>query len=122
MAAETERTVLDFYGIPNLNPMEWPADKNNSDDSEEEDMRKKANKRKSRYQALERAVVNRNSVVPGSENGGKGVGNIVQRDEPDPLGSTESVVRTLKQLGVPVQDDIRLRECRQGRWLSPPSH
>ncbi|KAK2066816.1 hypothetical protein P8C59_000600 [Phyllachora maydis] len=109
MAAETERTVLDFYGIPNLNPMEWPADKNNSDDSEEEDMRKKANKRKSRYQALERAVVNRNSVVPGSENGGKGVGNIVQRDEPDPLGSTESVVRTLKQLGVPVQDDIRLR-------------
>jgi exocyst complex component 2 len=109
MASDLERTVLEFYRVSTFDLVEWPADKNNSDDSDGDDMKKKANRRKSRYQALERAVTNRNSVVPGSENAGKGVGNIVQKDEPDALGSTDSVVRTLKALGVPVQDDIRLR-------------
>jgi hypothetical protein len=104
MAADLERSVLEFYQVSSLNPVEWPAEKNNSDDSDAEDMKKKINRRKSRYQALEKAV-NRNSVIQGSENGGKG---IVQRDEPDPLGSTDSVVRTLKALGLPLQDDIRL--------------
>ena len=92
-------------------PNEWPADKD-SDSSDEENKRaKELNRRKSRYQALERAVSNRASIVPGSEKSGKGgVGNLVQRDEPDPLGTTDSVVRTLRQLGVPLQDDIRLRK------------
>lgn len=110
MAADLERTVLDFYQISTLNPVAWPAEKDNdSDASEEESIKKKANRRKSRYQALERAVSTRSSVVPGSETSGSGVGNLVQKDEPDPLGTTESVVRTLKQLGVPLQDDVRLR-------------
>jgi len=109
--ADMERTVLDFYGVTTLYPVEWPAEKNvDSDNSDEENGKKKRlNRRKSRYQALERAVSNRSSVVPGSENSGSGVGNLVQRDEPDPLGTTDSVVRTLKQLGVPLQDDTRLR-------------
>ncbi|KAL2158950.1 hypothetical protein VTH06DRAFT_2980 [Thermothelomyces fergusii] len=108
--ADIERTVLDFYQIATLNPVQWPAEKDNeSDDSEDEAAKKKANRRKSRYEALERAVSNRNSIVPGSENSGNGVGNLVQRDEPDPLGTTDSVVRTLQQMGVPLQDDVRLR-------------
>ncbi|KAM7214109.1 Exocyst complex component Sec5 domain containing protein [Rhypophila decipiens] len=109
--ADLERTVLDFYGVSTLYPTEWPAEKNvDSDNSEEEDAKKKkVNRRKSRYQALERAVSHRSSVVPGSENPGTGHANLVQRDEPDPLGTTDSVVRTLKLLGVSVQDDIRLR-------------
>ncbi|KAM7204483.1 Exocyst complex component Sec5 domain containing protein [Naviculisporaceae sp. PSN 640] len=109
--ADLERTVLDFYGVSTLYPTEWPAEKNvDSENSDDEDAKKKKqNRRKSRYQALERAVSNRSSVIPGSENSGSGVGNLVQRDEPDPLGTTDSVVRTLKLLGVPVQDDIRLR-------------
>ncbi|KAK3306970.1 exocyst complex component Sec5-domain-containing protein [Chaetomium strumarium] len=98
--ADLERTVLDFYQISTLNPGQWPAEKDNDSD---------ANRRKSRYQALERAVSTRSSIVPGSENSGSGVGNLVQRDEPDPLGTTDSVVRTLKHLGVPLQDDLRLR-------------
>lgn len=110
--ADLERTVLEFYGVSTLYPTEWPAEKNvDTDNSEDEDAKKKKlNRRKSRYQALERAVSNRSSVIPGSENSGSGVGNLVQRDEPDPLGTTDSVVRTLKLLGVPVQDDMRLRE------------
>lgn len=109
--ADFERTVLDFYQISTLHPTQWPAEKDNgSDASDDEAASKKANRRKSRYQALERAVSNRNSIVPGSENSGSGVGNLVQKDEPDPLGTTDSVVRTLKSLGVPLQDDLRLRE------------
>jgi len=111
MATDLERTVLDFYQISNLNPVQWPTEKDNdSDVSDDDEAKKKANRRKSRYQALERAVSNRSSLIPGSETSGSGMGNLVQRDEPDPLGTTDSVVRTLKLLGVPVQEDLRLRE------------
>jgi exocyst complex component 2 len=120
--ADVERNVLEFYQISSLNFAQWPAEKNNdSDASEEETTKKKANRRKSRYQALERAVSTRSSIVPGSENSGSGVGNLVQKDEPDPLGTTDSVVRTLKHLGVPLQDDLKLRESvREYRvlWLA----
>jgi len=110
---DLERTVLDFYQVSSLDFTEWPAEKNEDSegsDNDDDEVRKKINRRKSRYQALERAVSNRSSVVPGSENSGSGVGNLVQRDEPDPLGTTDSVVRTLKQLGVPLQEDAKLRE------------
>ncbi|KAJ4300282.1 Exocyst complex component S5 [Collariella sp. IMI 366227] len=110
--ADLERTVLDFYQISTLNPNEWPAEKDNDSDVSDDEAaaaKKKANRRKSRYQALEKAVSNRNSIIPGSENSSSGVSNLVQRDEPDPLGTADSVVRTLKHLGVPVQDDPKLR-------------
>ena len=110
--ADQDRTIMEFYQIPTLFPSEWPTEKDISDSSDEErEKKKKLNRRKSKYQALERAVSNRASVVPGSEQAAKGgVGNLVQRDEPDPLGTTDSVVRTLRQLGVPLQDDLRLCE------------
>jgi exocyst complex component 2 len=106
-----ERTVLDFYQLSNPYPVEWPAEKNTSDGSEDEEdaEKKKRNRRKSKYQALERAVSNRGSFVPGAENAKSGPGNIVQKDEPDPLGTTDSVVRALKAMNLPVQEDARLR-------------
>ncbi|KAI1495877.1 exocyst complex component Sec5-domain-containing protein [Biscogniauxia marginata] len=117
MAADLDRNVLEFYQLATLFPTTWPTEKNdNSDgsDSEQEQKNKqkqkqKLNRRKSRYQALERAVNNRNSIIAGSETSANGVSNLVQRDEPDPLGSSESVVRSLMQLGVPISDDTRLR-------------
>jgi hypothetical protein len=104
--------VLDFYGVSTMMPTAWPAEKNDkTDDSDSEhEQKKKLNRRKSRYQALERAVSNRSSIMAGSEKSASGVSNLVQRDEPDPLGSSDSVVRTLKELGVPIQDDPRLRK------------
>src|SRR3954452_17371260 len=115
--ADLERKVLDFYGTSTPFPTEWPPDKeNDSDASEEENVKKKINRRKSRYQALERAVSTRSSIIPGSESSASGVSNLVQRDEPDPLGTTESVVRTLKQLGLPLQDDTRLRKLASGSF------
>ncbi|KAI8250387.1 Exocyst complex component SEC5 [Colletotrichum sp. SAR11_239] len=110
--SDYERTILEFYQLPNPYPNEWPDEKNQSggsDDEEKDEKKAKLNRRKSRYQALERAVSNRNSMIPGSQSEKGGIGNIVQRDEPDPLGTTDSVVRTLRQLGVPIQDDPRLR-------------
>ncbi|KAI1185373.1 exocyst complex component Sec5-domain-containing protein [Nemania serpens] len=110
--ADFDRNVLDFYGISTLMPTTWPAEKNDKtddSDSDREQKKKKLNRRKSRYDALERAVSSRASIVAGSEKSAGGVSNLVQRDEPDPLGSSDSVVRTLKELGVPLQDDTRLR-------------
>ncbi|KAI2465096.1 exocyst complex component Sec5-domain-containing protein [Annulohypoxylon bovei var. microspora] len=109
--ADFDRNVLEFYQLSTPFPAEWPTEKDKSDDSDSEleQKKQKINRRKSRYQALERAVSNRASIVQGSEKSANGVSNLVQRDEPDPLGTSESVVRTLKQLGVPVQDDVRLR-------------
>ncbi len=114
--ADLERTVLDFYQISTLNPVQWPAEKDLDSDASDNDQaeaakkKQKANRRKSRYQALERAVSTRSSIIPGSETSGSGISNLVQKDEADPLGTTDSVVRTLKHLGVPLQDDLRLRE------------
>lgn len=112
--ADFDRNVLDFYGISTLMPTAWPAEKNDKTDDDDSDreqqQKKKLNRRKSRYDALERAVSSRASIVAGSEKSAGGVSNLVQRDEPDPLGSSESVVRTLKELGVPLQDDTRLRK------------
>ncbi|KAI0454771.1 exocyst complex component Sec5-domain-containing protein [Xylaria acuta] len=111
--ADFDRNVLEFYGISTLMPTTWPAEKNDkaddSDSDREHQQKKKINRRKSRYDALERAVSNRSSIVAGSETSASGVSNLVQRDEPDPLGSSDSVVRTLRDLGVPIQDDTRLR-------------
>jgi exocyst complex component 2 len=110
------QTVLDHYGLSTPYPLEWPPEKDDSEASEEEEEEPiakrmtKVRRSKSRYSALQRATSDRRSLVPGSQKSNNGVENLVQRDEPDPLGSTESVVRILRQLGLPVQDDIGLRE------------
>jgi exocyst complex component 2 len=108
-----ERTVLEHYQLPTLYPVEWPAEKDNSDASEDEDTKPTRNgmirRSKSRYSALERAASDRRSYLPGAQRTGDGVENMVQRDEPDPLGTTDSVVRILRQLGLPVQEDPRIR-------------
>ena len=125
--ADYERKVLEFYQIEKPYPTEWPADKNQDNSSDEDDdndnggrnheadRKKRVVRRKSRFQALERAVGSRRSFIPGSEQSGPGGGvNLVQKDEPDPLGTTDSVVRALRMMNLPVKDDVRLR-----RWKHP---
>ncbi|KAJ3487037.1 hypothetical protein NLG97_g6496 [Lecanicillium saksenae] len=106
--ADFERTVLEFYQLPSSYPSEWPAEKDAEDAATDETDAWGNNKRTSRYQALESAVNERRSFLGGADGKG-GMNNLVQRDEPDPLGSSDSVVRSLKNLGLPMQDDIRLR-------------
>lgn len=109
-----EHTLLNHYNITSLYPTAWPAEKDESDDSDDEQPAARSAKlahsrSKSRYSALVRSASDRRSLVPGSEKTGDGVENLVQRDEPDPLGGPDSVVRILRQKGLPVEEDQRLR-------------
>ncbi|KAG5979236.1 hypothetical protein E4U55_005400 [Claviceps digitariae] len=107
--ADDERTILEFYQLPTAYPSEWPAEKDV--DVEEEVTDEQVIKRerpRSRYEALETAFAGRKSFTDGQS----GLGSIVQKDESDPLGTSESVVRSLKQLGLPVQEDLRLTDTR----------
>jgi hypothetical protein len=111
-----ERTILEHYKLPTPYPVEWPAEKDLSDGSDADDddnsralRLQEMKKRRSRFSALERVASDRRSLVPGSQKTDNGMENMVQRDEPDPLGSTDSVVRVLRQLGLPIQEDPVLR-------------
>ena len=111
---DEEHTILNHYNLVTLNPTAWPAEKD-SDISDDDISKKKGGKNnlrrsKTRYSALERSGSDRRSLVPGSERIGDGVENLVQRDEADPLGGAESVVRVLRQKGIAVEDDQRLRK------------
>lgn len=113
--ADYQQTILEHYQLPTPWPDTWPAQKDLSDASDEEEAGSKsghnamARRSKSRYSALERAASDRKSFLPGSQRADNGVENLVQKDEPDPLGTTDSVVRILRRLGLPIQDDTRLR-------------
>ncbi|OAA62350.1 exocyst complex component Sec5 [Cordyceps fumosorosea ARSEF 2679] len=106
--ADFERTVLEFYQLPSPYPSEWPAEKDAEDAATDGTDAWGNNKRTSRYQALESTVNERRNLMNTADGKG-GMNSLVQRDEPDPLGSSDSVVRSLKNLGLPMQDDIRLR-------------
>ena len=119
---EDEPTILNHYNLTTLYPTAWPAEKDESDASDEDvpgpkkvDLRRS----KSRYSALERSGSDRRSLVPGSQKIGNGVENLVQKDEMDPLGGTESVVRILREKGMPVEEDSRLREESCSHVLCP---
>ena len=110
-----EHTLLNHYNITTLYPAAWPSEKDESDASEDEQQASKPtglsqSGSKSRYSALTRSISDRRSLVPGSEKTGDGVENLVQKDEPDPLGGSDSVVRILRQKGLPVEEDQRLRK------------
>ncbi|KAL9488791.1 hypothetical protein ACSS6W_001068 [Trichoderma asperelloides] len=102
--SDYERTILEFYQLPTAYPSEWPAEKDDDSSGDEADP-KKHGRQKSRYQALESSGDGKGAAV-----GRKGgVNNMVLKDEPDPLGTTDSVVRSLRENGLQVQDDVRLR-------------
>ena len=110
-------TILNHYNLTSPFPTSWPAEKDESDASEEENttsglsLPKPAFRRsKSRYSALQRNSSDRRSLVPGSQKLRDGHETLVQKDEPDPLGVTDSVVRVLRQSGLPIDEDQRLSE------------
>ncbi|KAL8849927.1 MAG: hypothetical protein Q9221_005106 [Calogaya cf. arnoldii] len=111
-----EQSLLNHYNITNLYPIAWPAEKDESDASEDEQPGSKPQTKRlahqrsnSRYSVLARSTSDRRSLVPGSEKTGDGLENLVQKDEPDPLGGPDSVVRILRHRGLPVEEDQRLR-------------
>lgn len=110
-----EHTILHHYSLITPFPTAWPTEKDESDLSEEDstlsDPSKTANRRsRSRYSALQRHGSDRRTLIPGFQKLRDGLENLVQKDEPDPLGVTDSVVRVLRQKGLPVEEDQRLSE------------
>ncbi|KAF2279317.1 uncharacterized protein EI97DRAFT_412232 [Westerdykella ornata] len=109
-----ETKLLNKYNIPSLFPAQWPAEKDVDSDDEEGDvstetttlpMRRAS---RSRFSVLE-STSSYQRKLPGAEKSRDGVENLVQKDESDPLGTYPSVVQVLRQKGLPVEDDIRLR-------------
>ena len=116
---EVEHNILNHYNLTNAFPTTWPMEKDESDESETEKAavisKNGIRRSKSRYSALERSGSDgRRSLVPGSQRLRDGQEALVQKDEADPLGASDSVVRTLRQKGLPVEEDSRLSEisCR----------
>jgi exocyst complex component 2 len=105
-----DQTILSHYKINTLNPNVWPEDLDSDDSDAEQVIIPGLNKRKSksRYSALNRNATLRASI-PGAERSKAGVENLVQKDEIDPLGGPKTVIQVLRQRGVPVEDDSRLR-------------
>jgi exocyst complex component 2 len=110
----TETRLLNKYNIPTLYPSTWPEekDRDSEDDSSDERPLKEptqpVRRSRSRYSVLESAGSYQRQL-PGAEKSRDGVENLVQKDEGDPLGTYPSVVQVLRQKGLPVEDDIRLR-------------
>jgi exocyst complex component 2 len=108
----TEQTILSHYKVNTLFPTAWPPEKDADDSSEDESVSRLPPTRnrmsKSRYSVLERNASGR-ATVPGAERTKDGRDNLVQKDESDPLGMSRSVMQVLKQRGLPVEDDQKLR-------------
>jgi exocyst complex component 2 len=98
------------YNLPQPFPTSWPAELDESDDEEPAQQAAVGVRRsRSRYSALERSASDRRSMLPGSQKTGDGRANLVQKDEADPLGGLSTVIQSLKQRGLPVDEDVRLR-------------
>lgn len=94
--------VVSHYSLPSAYPEEWPATLD-EEQPEEPVERTKSRPRKSRYFALER-----NNSDWGSNFGsrrGKDARESSQNDEPDPLGTGDSVLRILKKRGLRLDED-----------------
>ena len=107
--ADFERSIVDHYNLSTPFPTEWPKELDESDEEDVPDQAIGVRRSRSRYSALERSASDRRSIIPGSQKTGDGRANLVQKDESDPLGGIDSVVRTLRQRGLPVEEDSRLR-------------
>ncbi|KAI9727332.1 MAG: hypothetical protein M1828_006951 [Chrysothrix sp. TS-e1954] len=111
--AEVESTILNHYNLTTPFPTAWPAEKDESDESADEKpapavtTRPRA-KSMRRYTTLGKSTKSSRTSVPGSQKK-DGVETMVQKDEPDPLGGSGSVVSRLRQRGLPVEEDLKLR-------------
>lgn len=99
---------MSHYKIESLFPDEWPSSRDVEDSSEDEGLlpapKPQRVASRSRYSVLEP----KRSSVPGAERTKEGIENLVQRDEPDPLGQSSSVIQTLRRQGVDIDADSKL--------------
>jgi exocyst complex component 2 len=105
--ADYERNVLSHYNIQSAFPDTWPTELDESEDEQPDEIG--VRRSRSRYSALERSASDRRSALAGAQKLSDGRSNLVQKDEPDPLGAGASVLTSLRSRGLPVEQDPRLR-------------
>lgn len=99
--------IANHYGLPSAFPEEWPAELDEADQSDYETGHKRTNSR--RYFALERNNSGGHRSLLGSIKSNDGRESLVQKDEPDPLGSRDTVVSLLQKRGLSLDDESRLK-------------
>ncbi|KAI9764085.1 MAG: hypothetical protein M1840_008889 [Geoglossum simile] len=117
--AELDRSILKHYNLSTSSPTTWPAEKDHSDASDDDALPSSSRptqpkvqpsfsrSKSKRYSVLERNARQKRMQNPGL--GPNGGGDEYQKDEPDPLGSSDSVIHILRQRGIPVNKDAQLR-------------
>lgn len=104
--ATIEQDVYKYYSLPTPYPEEWPAELDENDSENEfhnAQFDPNSSRAKTRYSALHQGDAS------GFHKSGDGNDDLVQKDEPDPLGTSESVVKLLKHRGLSVEQDSRTR-------------
>lgn len=95
--------ILNHYGLQSLDPRRWPEGL-----FEEAEQEANENQWTTTQRARKRmTTLGRAPSLP--SNSKKSQKASVQKDEVDPLGNSQSVVQALKYRGLPVDDDIKLR-------------
>ncbi|KAK4955829.1 Exocyst complex component S5 [Elasticomyces elasticus] len=122
LTADTERRLLNHYKLTTLYPFTWPHQPGDSSDSDSE-TEATPNARggpvhppskspsplvgrqssSARFQKIDRhaSIRSASSLL--------GASSVVKQDEPDALGMVQSVATTLRSRGLPVEEDLALR-------------
>ncbi|EME47075.1 hypothetical protein DOTSEDRAFT_50559 [Dothistroma septosporum NZE10] len=106
ITADQERELLNRYKLTTLYPNEWPHSQDDDASSSEDENPNSISRRGSKYSKFDRHVSLKSSVTSRSAPGND-VG--VQKDEPDALGMAPSVAGELRKRGLPVEENLALR-------------
>ncbi|KAK5175880.1 Exocyst complex component S5 [Saxophila tyrrhenica] len=120
VSAQTEQRLLQHYGLTRvgtLYPDAWPHQDDDSSGDEEDDIEAQQNNKAinrqtsklsgnsrssySKYRNIDRHASIRSGTTTSE--------SLVQQDEADPLGKASSVASELKQRGLPVEENLKLR-------------
>ncbi|USW50295.1 Putative exocyst complex component EXOC2/Sec5 [Septoria linicola] len=117
ISADTERELLNKYKLTSLYPTEWPHQDDDDDDDYDDEIEDAQSPTKghnrnvsrdtanSRFQKISRHASLKSSITGKTANSDVGV----QKDEPDALGMAPSVAAELRKRGLPVEDNLVLR-------------
>lgn len=120
MASGNSGDPTQYYALPTPYPEEWPADLDDSDESESEAAASSANHARQQSQARYPGLGNDPGFKLSARRKSSKISGSVQKDEPDPLGGPGTIVRMLKQHGLPIEDEqIRNQFLLSSTTFSP---
>jgi exocyst complex component 2 len=124
ISTDKERELLNKYHLTSLYPSEWPHQQYDDEDESESDEEAAANGLSTRQQGNNSAKSRRSlsntyknidrhasirSSLSGTQKTASGEDSLVQKDEADPLGMAASVAAKLRSRGLPVEENVKLR-------------